>query len=130
VSEQVQALARISDGEFGQFRRFIFEAAGITLAESKKALVSGRLAKRLQVCKVKSYGEYFKLLMSGSSPELQVAIDLLTTKRISSASPNTSGFSRTRSGPAGCAAARRASGALPDRPARRPTASQCYSRIC
>jgi chemotaxis protein methyltransferase CheR len=79
VSEQVQALARISDGEFGQFRRFIFEAAGITLAESKKALVSGRLAKRLQVCKVKSYGEYFKLLMSGSSPELQVAIDLLTT---------------------------------------------------
>jgi chemotaxis protein methyltransferase CheR len=79
VSGQATALVRISDGEFGQFRRFIFEAAGITLGESKKALVSGRLAKRLQACKVRSYGEYFKLLMSGNSQELQVAIDLLTT---------------------------------------------------
>jgi chemotaxis protein methyltransferase CheR len=79
VSDQAGALVRISDGEFGQFRRFIFEAAGITLGDSKKALVSGRLARRLQACQVRSYGEYFKLLMDGNSPELQVAIDLLTT---------------------------------------------------
>jgi len=69
----------ISDGEFGQFKRFIFEAAGITLGDAKKALVSGRLAKRLQACKVKSYGEYFRLLTSGNSAELQIAINLLTT---------------------------------------------------
>jgi chemotaxis protein methyltransferase CheR len=71
---------RISDTEFGQFQRFIFEAAGITLTDAKKALVSGRLAKRLQACRVHSYGEYFGLLMSGESPqELQTAVDLLTT---------------------------------------------------
>ncbi len=71
---------RISDTEFGQFQRFIFEAAGITLTDAKKALVSGRLAKRLHACHVKTYGDYFRLLMSGDSPrELQTAVDLLTT---------------------------------------------------
>jgi chemotaxis protein methyltransferase CheR len=72
-------MVRISDSEFGQFQRFIFEAAGITLGNAKKALVSGRLAKRLHACKVNNYGEYFRLLMSGNAAELQVAIDLLTT---------------------------------------------------
>ena len=73
-------MIRISDTEFGQFQRFIFETAGITLTDAKKPLVSGRLAKRLHACSVKNYGEYFRLLMSGESPlELQTAIDLLTT---------------------------------------------------
>jgi chemotaxis protein methyltransferase CheR len=71
---------QISDTEFGQCQRFIFEAAGITLTDAKKALVSGRLAKRLNACQVSSYGDYFRLLMSGESPlELQTAVDLLTT---------------------------------------------------
>jgi chemotaxis protein methyltransferase CheR len=71
---------RISDTEFGQFQRFIFEAAGITLSEAKKTLVSGRLAKRLHACGVKTYGDYFRLLTSGdSSLEMQTAVDLLTT---------------------------------------------------
>jgi chemotaxis protein methyltransferase CheR len=70
----------ISDSEFSQFQRFIYEAAGITMAPSKKALVSGRLAKRLTHCGVKSYGDYFRLLASGKSPdEVQTAVDLLTT---------------------------------------------------
>ena len=73
-------MIRISDTEFGQFQRFIFETAGITLTDAKKALVSGRLAKRVHACRVKNYGEYFRLLMSGESPvELQTAVDLLTT---------------------------------------------------
>jgi chemotaxis protein methyltransferase CheR len=71
---------KISDIEFGHFQRFIFEAAGITLSNAKKALVSGRLSKRLYACRVTSYGDYFRLLMSGESPaELQTAVDLLTT---------------------------------------------------
>jgi chemotaxis protein methyltransferase CheR len=71
---------RISDTEFGQFQRFIFDAAGITLSDAKKVLVSGRLAKRLHACQVASYGDYFRLLMSGESPlEVQTAVDLLTT---------------------------------------------------
>ena len=70
----------ISDSEFEQLRRFIYEAAGITLSAAKKALVCGRLGRRLHACEVRSFGEYFDLLMSGESAiELQNAIDLLTT---------------------------------------------------
>ena len=70
----------ITDAEFAQFRRFIFEAAGITMSEAKKALVSGRLAKRLDHCGLASYGDYFKLLAGGTAPaEVQMAVDLLTT---------------------------------------------------
>jgi len=70
----------ISDQEFAQFQNFIYEVAGITLSPAKKALVSGRLSKRLQQCCVNSYGEYFRLLTSGDMPaEVQTALDLLTT---------------------------------------------------
>ena len=70
----------ISDNEFGLFQRFIYEAAGITLSSAKKALVCGRLAKRLQACNLRSYSEYFKLLASGQNgAEVQTAVDLLTT---------------------------------------------------
>lgn len=70
----------ISDREFAQFQQFIFAAAGISLADTKKALVSGRLAKRLKHFELDSYGDYFRLIQSGSDPdEVQRAIDLLTT---------------------------------------------------
>lgn len=70
----------ISDQEFGNFQRFIFEAAGITLSSAKKALVCGRLSKRLQHRRLNSYSEYFRLLSSGDDPvEVQTAVDLLTT---------------------------------------------------
>jgi len=70
----------ITDTEFGRFQRFIFEAAGITLSSAKKALVCGRLSKRLQANRLSSYTEYFELLSSGkSAEEVQTAVDLLTT---------------------------------------------------
>ena len=70
----------ISDREFAQFQLFIFEAAGITLSNTKKALVCGRLAKRLKHLDLESYGDYFRLISSGKEPdEAQMAIDLLTT---------------------------------------------------
>ncbi|MDR3370348.1 protein-glutamate O-methyltransferase CheR [Rhodoferax sp.] len=70
----------ISDAEFAQFQRFIYEAAGITMADAKKQLVTGRLNKRLAVYELDSFGAYFKLLKSGLHPnEVQMAVDLLTT---------------------------------------------------
>ncbi|GAB3541793.1 protein-glutamate O-methyltransferase [Noviherbaspirillum agri] len=70
----------ITEKEFSQFQRFIYEATGISLAPSKKSLVTGRLAKRLQHYRLGSYAEYFALLASGSArEEVQTAIDLLTT---------------------------------------------------
>jgi chemotaxis protein methyltransferase CheR len=70
----------ISDAEFRQFQGFIFDAAGITISPAKKALVAGRLAKRVHHCGVATYGDYFRLLGSDAVPgETQMAIDLLTT---------------------------------------------------
>lgn len=70
----------ITDAEFAQFQRFIFEAAGISMADAKKALVTGRLGKRLALHGLDSFGAYFKLLKSGLHPdEVQMAVDLLTT---------------------------------------------------
>jgi chemotaxis protein methyltransferase CheR len=70
----------ITDEEFAGFQRFIFEEAGISLSSSKKALVGGRLAKRLRQHRLSCYSDYLRLLRCDSaSGELQVAIDLLTT---------------------------------------------------
>jgi chemotaxis protein methyltransferase CheR len=70
----------ITDKEFTRFQRFIYDAAGITLSPAKKALVCGRLSKRLQAHQLKSYGEYLELLDSGHvADEVQTAVDLLTT---------------------------------------------------
>jgi chemotaxis protein methyltransferase CheR len=73
-------LVAISEREFTQFQRFIYDAAGITMSNGKQALVSGRLAKRLAHYQLESYGDYLRLLESRAEPnELQMAIDLLTT---------------------------------------------------
>ena len=70
----------ITDKEFALFQRFIYDAAGITLADSKKALVTSRLSKRLDLRKLRTFAEYAKVLASGQdAQEVQVAIDLLTT---------------------------------------------------
>ncbi|TXT39340.1 MAG: chemotaxis protein methyltransferase CheR [Comamonadaceae bacterium] len=70
----------ISDNEFAKFQRFIYEAAGITMADSKKALVTGRLSKRLKALGLDTFSEYFSLIHSGQHPfEVQTAVDLLTT---------------------------------------------------
>ncbi len=70
----------LSDRDFANFQRFIHAAAGITLSPGKKALVSGRLARRLHPCRVTSYAQYHDLLVGGTAPaEVQIAVDLLTT---------------------------------------------------
>jgi chemotaxis protein methyltransferase CheR len=70
----------INDSEFAQFQRFIYESAGITMTDAKKALVTGRLGKRLEAHELESFGAYFKLLSDGEHPEeVQTAVDLLTT---------------------------------------------------
>ena len=80
VSGGLSEAVPITDQEFLQFQKLIYQAAGINLAPSKKALVCGRLSSRLRMRAVNSYGEYYRLLVSGEEPaEMQIAIDLLTT---------------------------------------------------
>lgn len=70
--------AQISDMEFKAVQRFIFDAAGITLSDAKKALVSGRLVKRLRAYNLDNFSAYLKLIDQDAG-ERQVALDLLTT---------------------------------------------------
>ncbi len=79
VGNRTQSIA-ITDQEFHQFQKLIHRIAGINLSPAKKALVSGRLSRRLRVRDLNSYGEYYRLLASGKEPEeMQIAVDLLTT---------------------------------------------------
>lgn len=70
--------ASISDSDFARFQQMIFGVAGISMTSTKKALVAGRLARRLKHHGLECYGEYFKLL-SQQPNEMQMAVDLLTT---------------------------------------------------
>jgi chemotaxis protein methyltransferase CheR len=72
--------AGITDSEYARFQRFIFDNAGITLGATKKALVTGRLAKRLALHELSSFSAYLQMLASGRHPdEVQMAVNLLTT---------------------------------------------------
>lgn len=80
AAERQEAGYRLLDSEFAQFQGLLYRLAGISLSPAKKALVCGRLAKRIKHHRLDSYGDYFRLLTSGSEQqELQIAIDLLTT---------------------------------------------------
>ncbi len=73
-------LVAMSDAEFRDYQQFIERLTGIHLAPIKKAMLAGRLAKRLRDCQLDSYGAYFRRIAEGGdAQERQVAIDLITT---------------------------------------------------
>lgn len=69
----------LTEQEFSQFSKLIYERAGIYFPPSKMALVSGRLAKRVKHYQLDSYGDYFRLVTRQGGAELQLLVDLLTT---------------------------------------------------
>ena len=70
--------ARISNAEFAQFQKLIYDIAGISLADSKKVLLVGRLGKRLDTHGCASFADYYRLVKNDPQ-ELQIMVDLLTT---------------------------------------------------
>jgi chemotaxis protein methyltransferase CheR len=70
----------INDKEFALFQSMMRELAGVRLTPNKKAMVCGRLSKRLVARGASSFEEYFHLISEpGNGDELQRAVDLLTT---------------------------------------------------
>jgi chemotaxis protein methyltransferase CheR len=70
----------LQDQEFSKFSELIYRIAGISMAPSKKPLVSSRLAKRLKLLDLSSYGDYFRFITSPQGKdELQMTVDMLTT---------------------------------------------------
>lgn len=73
-------LVQMSDAEFVLYQVLVERLTGIHLAPIKKAMLSGRLAKRLRERGIPDYGSYFKLIGDGGEElERQTAIDLITT---------------------------------------------------
>lgn len=70
----------ITDAEFARFQRLIHSIAGISLADSKKVLLVGRLGKRLRTLGLTSFGQYESLVSdTANTQERQIMVDLLTT---------------------------------------------------
>ncbi len=72
----------LSDKEFSLFQEFMQQDAGVWLAPAKKALVAGRLMKRLRHHGFQSYKDYFDYATRGpgrTSGEYDVLIGLITT---------------------------------------------------
>ncbi len=73
-------IEQISDADFVKFQKLIFEIAGISMTLAKKALVTGRLSKRLRHYNIDNFNEYYRIVTGKDHPdELQIMVDLLTT---------------------------------------------------
>jgi len=70
----------LSDSTYRGITRLMHAAVGLSFNDSKKALVSSRLAPRIQRLGLPGFEDYLALIENDhASTEFQVAIDLLTT---------------------------------------------------
>jgi chemotaxis protein methyltransferase CheR len=72
-------LPRISAKEFALFRDLIHRESGIYLSEAKKALVVGRLGRRLRELGLGSLEAYYRLLAEGDEEERARMLDCICT---------------------------------------------------
>lgn len=76
--------SRMTDGDMARVAKLVYQVAGIVLDEKRKALVVGRLAKRLRALNMDSYKEYVRFV--GEDPkgaEVQQLINAITTNKTS-----------------------------------------------
>ncbi len=74
-----QALSHeISEKEFLRLRNLVYEEAGIWLSQVKTALLVGRLAKRLRHHGLKSFKQYYDLVINSPEERIQM-LDALST---------------------------------------------------
>ena len=70
----------LTDQEFDFLRKMLYDATGINLTPDKKALVVGRLTRRIEGLGLASYGEYFRRIAGNTDlAERTWALDALTT---------------------------------------------------
>ena len=74
---------RIPDRDFNAIRTMIYQEAGISLSDGKRALVCSRLAKRLRHLNLRNHAEYLDYLATRDpeGAERQVMINCLTTNK-------------------------------------------------
>ncbi|HEX6993049.1 MAG TPA: CheR family methyltransferase [Gammaproteobacteria bacterium] len=69
---------RFDDRDFERVRRLIYAHAGISLGESKRDMVYGRVTRRLRALKLRSFAEYLARLESDAA-EFEEFVNSLTT---------------------------------------------------
>jgi chemotaxis protein methyltransferase CheR len=70
--------ARLTDADFSRFQSLIYKQAGIHLSQSKRAMLAGRLGKRLRALEIGEFHEYLQRV-ERSSDELTQMLDIVTT---------------------------------------------------
>ena len=78
-----ESSAGLTDEDFDVFRQMIRAYAGIHLSDSKRALVSSRLAMRVRQLRLPNYTTYRNHLKSlpATHPEWQEMINAITTNK-------------------------------------------------
>jgi chemotaxis protein methyltransferase CheR len=69
----------LSDAVFHRLRELVRRHTGIALADSKRELVYGRLARRLRALELNSFADYCALIESGPGGEVQELTNAITT---------------------------------------------------
>jgi chemotaxis protein methyltransferase CheR len=69
----------VSDREFAAFQKLIYEEAGIHLSPVKKALLTGRLSKRVRELGLPSLAAYHEYVTASSPDERVHLLDCITT---------------------------------------------------
>jgi chemotaxis protein methyltransferase CheR len=70
----------LADPTYRKIAALMYDTIGLSFNDSKKALVSSRLASRMQRLGIGGYEDYYALIASDDDQgEFQVAVDLLTT---------------------------------------------------
>ncbi len=73
-------MPQLSDASFKRISALLHDSIGLSFPEHKKALVSSRLATRLQRLGLAGFDDYADLLDNPEEgAEFQMAVDLLTT---------------------------------------------------
>lgn len=72
------AIPEPTEREFHQLRTLVLERAGIHLSDAKKALVYGRLVRRIRELELATFGDYYQRVLA-SSEELTLFLDRITT---------------------------------------------------
>jgi chemotaxis protein methyltransferase CheR len=79
VGEEAAWMPSLSDQDFHRFQALIRREAGIHLGEHKRALVVGRLSRRLRELHLDSFRAYYDRVVEGGDEELRALLDCICT---------------------------------------------------
>ncbi|MEY4394140.1 MAG: Chemotaxis protein methyltransferase Cher2 [Planctomycetota bacterium] len=73
-------MLELNDKEMAEFQAIIYKFSGMRINETKKALLSSRILRRLRATGIQTYGEYLKVVQSVTGKaELDAMMDAVTT---------------------------------------------------